>query len=91
MSNMDPIEKPGWTQVLARCWSEQVVHKYLSRSFCLIYVFKQAFLIPYISLNLNRNIPTIQLVLRHEIYLFELKPKHTNNTGSYASSPELHT
>jgi hypothetical protein len=29
MSNAYPIIKPGGTQVLARCWSEQVVHKYL--------------------------------------------------------------
>ena len=53
--------------------------------------FKQAFLIPSISLNLNRNIPTTQLALRHNIYLLELKPKHTNNTASSASCHELHT
>jgi hypothetical protein len=32
MSNMDPIENPGWNQVLAKNWSEQVIHKYFSRS-----------------------------------------------------------
>jgi hypothetical protein len=78
--------------VLARCWSEQVVHKYLSRSLLShICFFKQAFLIPSISLNLNRNISIIPLALRHNIYLLELKPKHTNNTASFASCPELHT
>jgi hypothetical protein len=29
MSNAYPIIKPGGTLVLARCWSEEVVHKYL--------------------------------------------------------------
>jgi hypothetical protein len=42
-------------------------------------------------LNLNRNIPTIQLALRHDIYLLELKPKHTNNTASSDTCPALHT
>ena len=59
--------------------------------FCLIYVVKQVVLVPSISMNLNRNISTIQLALRHDIYLIELKPKHTNNTASFASCPELHT
>ena len=44
-----------------------------------------------ISLNLSLGIPTIQLALRHDIYLLELKPKHTNNTASPASCPKLHT
>jgi len=26
LSNTDPIEKPRWTQVLVKCWSERVVH-----------------------------------------------------------------
>ena len=44
-----------------------------------------------ISLNLNRNIHTIQLALRYDICLLELKPKHSNNTASCASCPEQHT
>ena len=90
MSNMDPIEKRDEP----RCWQDVEVNRWCTSTcldhFCLIYVFKQAFLIPYISLNLNRNISTIQLALRHDIYLIELKPKYTNNTTSSASCPELH-
>ena len=44
-----------------------------------------------ISLKLNLGIPTIQLALRHDIYLLEIKPKHANNTSSPASCPKLHT
>ena len=90
MSNMDPIEKRDEP----RCWQDVEVNRWCTSTcldhFCLIYVFKQAFLIPYISLNLNRNIPTIQLALHHDIYLIELKPKYTNNITSSASCPELH-
>ena len=72
-----------------RCWQDVEVNRWCTITcldhFCLIYVFKQAFLIPYISLSLNRNIATIQLALRHDNYLIEYNPKHTNNTASSAS------
>jgi hypothetical protein len=42
-------------------------------------------------LSLIRNISIIQLALRLDIYLLELKPKHTNNTASSDSCPKLHT
>jgi hypothetical protein len=56
MSNMDPIEKPGWTQVLARSWSEQVVQKYLSAYILMIglYIFKIIFNDVHIYLRLVR-------------------------------------
>jgi hypothetical protein len=31
------------------------------------------------------------IALRHDIYLLELKPKHTNNTASSDTCPALHT
>jgi hypothetical protein len=53
MSNMDPIETPGWTQVLARCWSEQVVHMYRSRSFLSHICFWAGFSNPVYLLELK--------------------------------------
>ena len=59
---MDPIKKRDEP----RCWQDVEVNSWCTitclNHFCLIYVFKQAFWIPSISLNLNRNIPTTQLV-----------------------------
>ena len=64
---MDPIKKRDEP----RCWQDVEVNRWCTitclNHFCLIYVFKQAFLIPSISLNLNRNIPTTKLALRHAL------------------------
>ena len=73
MTNMDPIEKRDEP----RCWQYVEVNRWCTSTsldhFCPIYVLKQAFVIPSISLNLNRNIPTIQLALRHALnYIREI-------------------